>query len=642
MCGIAGIYGALGEADVAPGIAALAHRGPDGEGAWFSAAHGVALGHRRLSIIDIGEGGAQPMRGATGTSVITYNGEIYNYRELRLELEAKGARFATASDTEVLLALLDREGAAALPRINGMFAFGYLDEPSGDLLVARDAFGVKPLYYVESGGRFFFASEIRALRAMAAADFSPQLCALHRHMTFLWNPGDEAILAPVRKLAPGEALIVRQGRVAERWLWHNGRAAFASKRPAHAGDLAAETRERLRLAVHRQMVADVPVGAFLSGGLDSSAVVAFARESVPDLPCFTIDTGLDDLDGNVSDLPYAKRVAAHLGVPLHIVEVSEDRLIADLELMVDRLEEPVADPASLNTLYISELARSMGLKVLLSGTGGDDIFTGYRRHRLARYNFAFEAVPRRLRAAAAGIAERLDQRRTMNRKLAKALSGVAGDRNGRIVAQFAWADQSVLAPLYTAEFRSRISACATTDILLDYLSDMPPGVSDVDRMLALEQRYFLADHNLIYTDKMAMTAGIEVRVPFLDPDLAAFAATLPDAVRQNARDAKLIFKRAMEPLLPHDVVYRPKTGFGAPVRRWIRNELRDYVAERLAPRELDRFGVFEPMAVAALIESNQSGEVDAGYTILSLLCAQLWLARQSGAEAAIAKRQVAA
>ena len=627
MCGIVGLSGRVDERALRLAVQAIAHRGPDDEGIFTDSAAGVGLGHRRLSILDLSPQGHQPMASTDGRVVLVYNGEIYNFRELRRELEAQGVRFRGNSDTEVLLNLYLREGEAMLPRLNGIFAFALWDGRKQSLFLARDALGVKPLYYAASGGRFSFASEIKALLHLAPEARELDQVALHRYLSFLWCPGEGTPLKAVRKLAPGSAMVVRDGRIERQWRWYRLPATQPVDSLRDQQEATERTTAQLKQAVRRQMVADVPVGAFLSGGLDSSAVVALAREHKPDIRCFTIEAKGGQEDGATDDLPYARKVARHLGVPLDVVEIEASRMAGDLEQMVAQLDEPLADPAPLNVLYISRLAREQGIKVLLSGAGGDDLFTGYRRHYAISLERYWRWLPLWVRQALAGVGGRLDQQRALARRLAKVLDGVALDGDARLVNYFRWAGERRLRALYTPAFRQALGEEDAAAPMLDFLQQMPQQAEPLQRMLALEQRFFLADHNLIYTDKMSMAAGVEVRVPFLDLDLVEFAARIPSSLKQKGAEGKWVLKKAMEPYLPREVIYRPKTGFGAPLRRWMRHELRELLGDLLSEESLRWRGLFDPVAVQRLIADNDSGRVDASYTLLSLLCIEIWCRR---------------
>jgi asparagine synthase (glutamine-hydrolysing) len=624
MCGIVGYQGAFAPPTLELALSCIAHRGPDSGGSFVDAGNRVALGHARLSIIDLSPLGHQPMADGSGQVQLVFNGEIYNYQELRVQLESRGHQFRGHSDTEVLLRCYLEFGDGCLARLNGIFAFAIWDGRAERLLVARDALGVKPLYFAESASGFAFCSEIKGLLHLAPESRSLDPASIHRYLTYQWCPGDGTPLRSVRKLLPGEAVEVRSGRIQRRWTWYQ-LPPFRGVRPdlgeTQSVDGAAVA---LRTAVQRQMVADVPVGAFLSGGLDSSAVVAFARELNPRIQCFTIEaTGGQD-HGETDDLPYARRVAQHLGVPLECVRIDASRMAADLERMVWQLDEPLGDPAPLNVLYICELARSQGIKVLLSGAGGDDLFSGYRRHRAIRAEAWWSWLPPAARLALEAGTSHLDQRRASTRRLAKLFRGAGLSGDERIASYFEWIGRRELSTLYSPDFRSSISGVEASSPMVDFLRPLPRSVTPFQRMLALEQRFFLADHNLPYTDKMSMAVGVEARVPFLDLDLVEFAARVPDGLKQRGRVGKWVLKRAMEPYLPHDVIYRPKTGFTAPIRRWMRGDLLPMVNDLLGSESVRRRGIFDPPAVEAIVRANAEGRIDASHTILAMLCLEIW------------------
>ncbi len=627
MCGIIGYSGSFAPPALRAGIAAIAHRGPDDSGMFVDEAASVGLGHARLSIIDLSPLGHQPMEALDGAVQLVFNGEIYNYRELRKELEAKGHAFRGHSDTEVILHLYLEEGEKMLSRLNGIFTVAFFDARTGTMLVARDALGVKPLYYTEQPHGIAFASEIKGLLKLVPGLRELDVSALHRYLSFLWCPGEGTPLKAVRKLLPGEAMVLRNGTIERRFTWYELPAFRGVARDLDERASVEGTERFVRAAVQRQMVADVPVGAFLSGGLDSSAVVAFAREISPDLQCFTIRQIGGAEQGVIDDLPYAEAVATHLGVKLHTVEIEASRMAGDLERMIWQLDEPLADPAPLNVLYICELARQNGMKVLLSGAGGDDLFTGYRRHRAVELERWWNWLPAGVRRSLEGVTAGLDRRRSVARQLAKLFDGAGLSGDARIANYFRWAREDNLLSLYTPEARAALGGATALAPMLEFMKPLPASLPPLERMLALEQRFFLADHNLPYTDKMSMAVGVEVRVPLLDLELVEFAARIPTNIKQKGGVGKWVFKKAMEPYLPHDVIYRPKSGFGAPLRRWMQSELRPLVGDLLGEQSLRRRGLFDPQAVARLIEANQTGRIDANYTLLSLLSIEIWCRR---------------
>jgi len=628
MCGIAGFSGSFEPELLGRMNAAIAHRGPDGDGHFLFPAEGVGLAHRRLAIIDLSPTGAQPMTDAPSGVTLVFNGEIYNYRELRAELASAGVRFRGPSDTEVILQCYLARGVAMLEELNGIFAVALWDPRDRSLLLARDGAGVKPLYVAQTDSGVLFASELKALLAYPGLDRSLDAAAAWSHLTYLWAPTPLTMLKSVRKLEPGHALRVEAGRVTRKWRFYE--LPYPAPRFGGSVDEAAlQLRASLQTAVTRQMVADVEVGAFLSGGLDSSAVVACARGQARGgrLACFTIETSHSAVEeGFVDDLPYARRVASHLGVDLHTIRVGPE-IVDRFQEMIWHLDEPQADLAPLNALLICELARANGIKVLLSGAGGDDIFSGYRRHFALMQEHWWAWLPGPFRRALAATARGLPTGNARFRRIRKALGDAGLDGDERLISYFNW-----LPPDDGARLMSSAAMAAVADFnpippLRTSLGSIAAEREPLNRMLFLEAKHFLCDHNLNYTDKMGMATGVEVRVPFLDPDLIAFAASLPPTFKQQGRDGKWIFKRAMEGVLPRDVIYRPKTGFGVPLRRWLRHELKPLIDEMLSPVSLKRRGLFDPPVVAALRADDAAGRVDAAYPILALCSIEVWCRR---------------
>ncbi len=626
MCGIAGFFGDFDRVLLQQMSHIITHRGPDDEGLFFDREQGIGLAHRRLSIIELSALGHQPMWDRNHQVAIVFNGEIFNFRELRSVLQAQGHTFTSQSDTEVLLNLYLRDGERMLTQLNGMFAFAIWDSRQRTLFLARDGVGVKPLYYAATEKGFLFGSEMKSLLCYGGINRELNPEAIHYHLSYLWAPGRHTMLKAVQKLEPGFAMILRDGKIQRHWQ-HYDLPYDQPIAPYSESEAIELVRTHLSEAVKRQMVADVPVGAFLSGGLDSSAVVALARQHAPEqtLQCFTIGFKDDSpqREGMVEDLPFARKAASHLGVDLHTIYVEAD-MIKHLEKMIYHLDEPQADPAPINALLISELARDNGIKVLLSGTGGDDIFTGYPRHYALMQERYWDWLPRSARKQLSNLASLIPTGAPLGRRLSKAFryADLAGDQ--RIASYFHYFAPALQASLYSSDLQLELQSIPVSTPLVDSLSRLAPNTSPLNRMLYLEGKHFLADHNLNYMDKMSMAAGVEVRVPFLDPDLIALAARLPISMKQRGREGKWVLKKAMEPYLPHDIIYRPKTGFGAPLRMWLRQELRPLVEDVLSVDAVSRRGLFEPAAINKLLELDRSGKVDAAYPIFSLVCMELW------------------
>ncbi len=626
MCGIAGFSGTFHPDFLARANEILIHRGPDDAGVWFDAESKIGLAHRRLSIIDLTKAAAQPMQNATGTLHITFNGEIYNYRELRKRLKDHGCVFRTRSDTEVLLSLYEVFGQAMLNHLNGIFAFAIWDAKKQELFAARDHLGVKPFYYSETPKGFLFASELKALLSEESVDCSLNVQALHDSITYLWCPAPKTMLKSISKLEPGFALIVKGGKIAKKWRYYDipWEEPFFKESEE---ELEEALREKIHEAVRRQMVSDVPVGAFLSGGVDSSAVVAVAKQKTDTLHCFTIgfENSKGLFDGFAEDLPYAKKVAETFQVPLHVVTVG-DGMMQSLERMILHLDEPQADPAPLNALFICELARQQGIKVLLSGAGGDDVFSGYRRHVALQSEGYWAWLPRVFRRALRVGSSKLPQHKTFGRRAAKAFRYADHHERDRLIGYFVWLDENLQNTLYSPAVREQLRGYSAMDPLRETLKQIPHDADPLNQMLYLEMKHFLSDHNLNYTDKMGMASGVEVRVPLLDIELVRFAAKIPPNLKQKGNVGKYLFRKAVAPLLPPEILTRPKSGFGAPLRAWLHGgALKPMVEELLSDTALKRRGLFNPVSVKKLISDDLSGKVDAGYTIFSLMVLEWWM-----------------
>lgn len=620
MCGIAGMLGAPSRRDLEALAAALAHRGPDGEGIFHDPGAGIGLVHRRLAIIDPTAAAAQPMASCGGRYTIVFNGEIYNYRALAAELAGQGYALNKDSDTAVIAPLYDRHGLDCLARLDGIFAFALWDARERELIVARDALGVKPLYYTARDGRLAFASELKALLGVLGSDRRLDQAAVIDYLVRLWAPGDRTPLAAVRKLPPGQVIRVRAGCISlVRWY------APPIGRARRGGDteaLKAEVRDTLAGVVRDQCVSDVPIGAFLSGGIDSSAIVhamAAADHRPKQTYCIAFaGPSLED-EGFGDDLSHARLMARRVGVPLTEITVDQPEVEA-LERLAWMLDEPEADPAALYVAAIAAAARADGIEVLLGGTGGDDIFSGYRRHKAAalraRLGHLAAAVPLRWMAGlgrGGPLARRLE-------KLGYLLDG---------------SDEDFLLRAFEFNRRAAALACLSADVsgeagghddrLRDALRESR-GAPLLERMLHLELSGFLPDHNLNYTDKASMAHGVEVRVPFLAPRLVELASRIPWQLKTRGLAEKWILKAAVADWLPPEIIKRRKTGFGAPVRVWLRRgRLREAAHDLLASRRMRERGIYNPAAIDALLRDTMSGRRDGAYLVLALMMLELWL-----------------
>ena len=621
MCGIVGGY-RWKDCESAPSV--LNHRGPDSTGVFVDGE--VFLGHTRLSIQDLSHAGHQPLVSSCGSAVITYNGEIYNTKDLRDELTKRRVTFRGHSDTEIVLALYLEYGRAMLQRLNGIFSFAIWDKRTRELFVARDGLGVKPFYFAENKGRFRFSSEIKGILNDPTIDRSVNVKAVLEHLVYLWCPAPHTVIEGVEKLEPGHAMIIRNGSIVDKWQFYDLPYATDTYE-ADSKSAIEKTRDLIFQAVQKQLIADVPVGTFLSGGLDSSAVTAFAKQCRPNtrMHAFSIDLKgkWEKSEGTTDDLPFARQVAKYLDVDLHVVTVGSE-ILSDLEKMIYHLDEPQADPAALNILRISKHAREHGIKVLLSGAGGDDIFSGYRRHLALVQERYWSWLPKSLRSILAIGARGLPVGHHSIRRLSKAFQYANLDGNTRLASYFYWLNPDLIHGVLSSGLQNTLSDYDVSQPLQETLERLPKQFDPLHRMLYLDAKHFLVDHNLNYTDKMGMAEGVEIRVPLLDVDLVKYATSLPINYKQRGSTGKWIFREAMDGILPPAVLSRPKTGFGGPLRHWMRNELSELVNDTLSASNLRHRGFFDPIGVEKLRKLDAEGKVDAAYTIFAILCMEMW------------------
>lgn len=617
MCGIAGILqfdpGARPDAALLERMTSLiAHRGPDDAGHEIRGP--VALGHRRLSIIDTSNGGHQPMANDDGSIVIVYNGECYNYRELADGMRARGHRFRSGSDTEVILRLYEEKGEACLSELQGMFALAIWDGRRKRLVLARDRLGIKPLYVTHDRERLLFASEMKALLADPRTDTSLNTAALGDYLHLLSIPDPQSIFLGVRKLPPGHLLVAGADGVRERPYWT---LPVAIDEGMSYETAVAGFEERFRDAVSSHMVADVPVGAFLSGGVDSSAIVAFAAKTT-DHPIETFSItfpGLEEFD----ESPYAEAVAEHCGARHHAFRLTPD-LVDALPRIAWHADEPFAISSAFALYFISKVARER-VKVVLSGDGGDEVFGGYVwRH------VDFPELPRAAcwgaERAAAMLRRHPALRRLAPKRLADRLAGLAS-RDHRYLNSFISFHDSELHDLLEPDLGAQVIE-AWQDNAVQRSLETAPGGEQLAAKLYADIKTTLVSEMLTKADRMTMANGLEGRVPFLDHRLVEWAFTVPGRHKIQGANGKALVKSALERHLPRDILHRRKQGFNVPLKIWMRGELRGFVRDLLTPARLRRSGVFRPEAVEAVLQRHETGEIDASNKIFAMLMLELW------------------
>jgi len=587
----------------------IRHRGPDDEG--IHVEPGVALGMRRLSIIDLSTG-HQPMQNEDGTVWVVFNGEIYNYRELRTELVRGGHTFRTASDTETIVHAYEEWGESAFGRLRGMFGIALWDRRSRTLLLARDRAGQKPLHYVEHDGRLYFGSEIKSLLAAGAVERAIDLEALDHYLSFLYTPRDRSLFKHVRKLPPGHYLRWHDGRGDVRRYWQLDATATFRGTSAEAAE---ELRQVLSSAVRSHMVSDVPLGAFLSGGVDSSIVVGLMAEAAS-RPVKTFSIGFDE--PQYDELQHARTVARHFGTEHHELIVRPDAL-SILDRLVSHFDEPFADSSAIPTWYVSEVARRH-VTVVLSGDGGDELFGGYDRYvphpRVARFDRLAPPVARHL----AGFVWPHLPHGARGKNF---LRHVSRDDDGRYLDSIAFFQPDEKRSLYSADLRRSLGRWDSEQAISGRFARFA-SLPAQGRMMSVDFETYLPEDVLTKVDRMSMAHSIESRVPLLDNEVIDFAATLPAAMKIHGGRRKHILKEAARPLLPPAILDRKKQGFGVPVGLWFRGGLAHVFSDVLdSPRTRQR-GYFEPSFVARLVREHLTGRRDHALRLWQLLMFELW------------------
>jgi asparagine synthase (glutamine-hydrolysing) len=624
MCGIAGVLrfdGAPPDLDVVERMTdAVAHRGPDGAGTYLSGP--IALGHRRLSIIDLSEAGAQPLANEDGTVRVSYNGEIYNFAALREELVARGHAFRSRTDTEVIVHAYEEWGLECLARFNGMFAFALWDDRLQRLWLVRDRLGVKPLFYASTPSALWFGSEVKAVLA-AGVDRRPDYDALGCYLTFNYIPAPHTLLEGVRQLRPGHYLLAgRDGRVEERAYWDVAYEREGEPEQSEASYVE-ELNGLLSDSVRLRLVSDVPLGVFLSGGVDSSGVAYWmARHRADPVLSFSIGFANDSFD----ETPYAREVAASIGA-----EHRERMLDADAALIVPEIvrhaEEPTADSSMVAVYHLARLAREH-VTVVQSGDGADELFAGYetyQAHYLHRvYRYLPGAVRRGVVAPLVSMLPPSDHKVSTTEKLQRF---VAAAERSSDDAHATWrmifdedARRRLLAPVAGA----MAGAIHPLTPYREAFSRSPAG-HPLNRLLYVDTRVYLPSDMLVKVDRMTMAHGLEAREPYLDYRLVEFAARVPPRLKlRRFTQKKYLLRRALDGKVPGRALHRKKQGFNIPKGQWMRAGLREYVDERLSPSRLRDGGLLDAAAVAALVDAHMTGRADHSHQLWSLLVLSEW------------------
>ena len=619
MCGIAGGIAppssAMNRETLARMLGRIAHRGPDGHGiAEYTSARGerVLLGHRRLAIIDP-EGGKQPMTDDAAGLAITFNGEIYNFRELRQELEGCGYRFALQSDTEVLLRAYQRWGDRVCEKLRGMFAFAIWDARANRLFLARDRFGEKPLFLHEQGGGLYFASEIKALLELPHFATQVNLSAVWDFLAYRYVPGPKTLFEGVRKLPPATCATWENGRLVERRYWAPpDRETRDAGHETREDDVVAQFLGQLDDSVKAQMVSDVPFGAFLSGGLDSSTIVALMTRHNSKVKTFSVGFG----EGGYSELAYANVVAKHFGTQHHELEVGFDDIAANLPKLVAYRDAPVSEPSDI-PIYMLAKEASKSVKMVLTGEGSDEILGGYPKHVFERFAPGWQLLPGYVRNSLIAPLTRSLPYGFRRAKTAVTNLNIE-DWRERYVRWFGALDHRERDELSVLRMNGKAVDAGIPPF------DSSPDSTTLRRILYFDQTSWLPDNLLERGDRMTMAASIESRVPFLDHELVQFVSTLPDSCRVKGLKTKWILRQAGRRLIPQAILERKKVGFRVPVNQWFQGPLKDYLCDHLKGHESRTRRYYDPQVLDRMLDDHIQGRQNHEKLLWALLNLEIW------------------
>jgi len=654
MCGISGLVNCGDAGTLARMTSVQAHRGPDDSGLWerrFPDGSYIGLGSRRLSILDLSPDGHMPMSNEDGSVWITYNGEIYNFAGLRRELEGKGHHFRSHTDTEAVVHLFEEYGIECLNRLNGMFALAICDlrGPSPKLLLARDHFGIKPLYYSERGPKMAFASEVKALLEVPGIEASMSLEALHQYLTFLWVPDPMTMFEGIRKLPAGHYALWQDRTLEVKQYWDLTFPPAEHHFESREADLVREIRDRFCASVEQQMVSDVPIGAFLSAGLDSSSIVAaMARKQPVRTYTITFPEKYRVGETTIDDPAVPSRLARSLGCEHHEIVVEPD-VVSLLPNLTWHMDEPTADPALITAYLVCREARKQAT-VLLSGVGGDELFAGYRKHIAHAWAEKYRRLPGVARSAAEKIMLALPSLRGSSMKgsvrLAKKMARSAALSPAQaFIRNGTYLDAQQKTDLYAREFQRLADHNPSAQHMAAF--DRVQHADFLNQMLYLDTKIFMTTLNLTYNDKMSMASSVEVRVPFLDRELAKFVAwnVRPEwKLRGKWRPiTKYIFREAMRSMLPEEVLQQPKAGFAAPVDYWLAHDLRPMVDDLLSEAQVQKRKLFRPEVVRRYVDEHRRGAEDWSMQIWQFLTLEIWMQLfLDGGARSFAQRQIEA
>ncbi len=624
MCGITGIANAnlrSVDREVLRNMnAAIIHRGPDDDGFYYNENIGLAM--RRLAIIDLAHG-KQPIYNQNRTACIVFNGEIYNFQELKKNLESEGIEFKTNSDTEVIIHLYDKYGADCVLHLRGMFAFAIWDDLDKSLFIARDRIGKKPLLYShQPNGDLIFGSEFSALLSHPAVSREVNFESIDSYLSYLCVPAPQTAFQQIKKLEPAHWLRWRDGKIETKRYWLPD---FSKKINISEEEAVEETTRILRESTKLRMISEVPLGAFLSGGVDSSTIVALMAEESSQ-PVKTFSIGFEEED--FSELKYARQVAEHIGAEHHEFIVKPDALEV-LPMLVEHYGEPYADASAIATYYVARETRKH-VTVALNGDGGDESFAGYERYFDMRLAEKYHKIPSVVRKVLIENAVNLFPTSELKRSRARDLKRfVKAASLPKVERYFQWVsaiDRQTKDNLYTKEFKSRLNGDDPAAILETWFAKADGG-GIVDATMFTDQQTYLPNDLLVKVDIASMANSLEARSPFLDHKVIEFAASLPENIKLRGTETKYLLKKAASKLVPREVLYRKKMGFGVPLTHWFRNEMKDFLRENLLSEKFARRGIVKAEVVKILVEEHINAERDHVWQLWTLLMLELWFQR---------------
>ncbi len=630
MCGIAGIVNLNGkpvDKDLIVRMTnTLNHRGPDDEGSFYSndirqtssSSIGVGLGHKRLSIIDLSEAGRQPLSNEDGTVWLVCNGEIYNYKELAKEVESKGHKLKSKTDSEVIIHLYEEYGDNFVPRLQGMFAFAIWDSRKKRAIIARDRVGIKPLYYYFKDGVFIFASEIKAILSNDCVKREIDTLSLNQYLSFLYTPAPKTIFKDILKAEPGSLLVLEDGRLHESQYWD---LVIQNNVDTHKSeDVYVDTiYDLLKEAINARMMSDVPLGAFLSGGIDSSVIVAIMSE-LSATPIKTFSIGFGREERHYSELEHAK-VIADLFKTDHREFVLKSDIVELLPTVVSHFDEPFANPTSV-LMYLLSQETKKHVSVALSGTGGDEAFAGYTRYAGMKLSENAQMVPKSLRKFLNFAAENIPESsngKHFGRRLKRFVNGSLMQPEERYASWMSVFNDDLKSELFSSDvFRGGVD-----EYLRSYFNN--PGIlNSQNKVFYTDVKTYLPNNQLEYVDKMSMAHALEVRVPFCDHKLLEYSASIPYNLKIKGLNTKHLLKRAAAKILPEEIINRKKVGFNAPLGIWFQGDLKDFIKDELSESNLKKTGYFNHKAVNKIIEEHNSKRKDYSLHIWAILVFQVW------------------